>query len=131
MAAHPPKSRLILSLLACCCSVAAAFLLQDGNHDETLPGAFEAIQQMNLKLTEVMAENERLKQRLEAAETAQQTRKQIKRQNKWVLFALFIMMKSAPVNRLDAIAMLDANRFWGKDQTSRALFVGNALDYIG
>ena len=75
MASRPPKSRLFLPLLLCCCSVAAAFLLDGDDDDETLPRAYEAIQQLHLKLSEVMVENERLNDRLAAAESAQNTRK--------------------------------------------------------
>ena len=54
-----------------CLSAAAAFLLEEGSHDETLQNAFLALQEVNNRLNNLETENEQLRNRLQAAETTQ------------------------------------------------------------
>ena len=58
----------------CCLSVAAAFLFEDGSHDESLTNAFLALNELNNRLNALENENQQLRNRLEAAEAAQDTR---------------------------------------------------------
>lgn len=63
----PGPSR-VLACLALCWAAAAAFLVEEAGHDETLTMAFQALQQLSAQLQGLTADNQQLRDRLAALE---------------------------------------------------------------